>query len=263
MVGGLGALLENARLHEALEQRAEELARSNAELEQFAYVASHDLQEPLRMVTSYVQILAEDYQGKLDESADRFIGYAVDGANRMKGLIDDLLAFSRVDTQGMPFEATDCNAVLEQVVNDMEAAIEDAGASISQDPLPTVYADSIQIAQVFQNLISNALKFAGNDSPAVHVSARQNGGEWVMSVRDNGIGIAPRHYERIFKMFQRLHHRSEYEGSGIGLALCHKITQRHGGRIWVESEVDQGSTFHFSIPQSLPRTEPGAAIEES
>ena len=250
VVGGLGTLLDNARLYEELEYRAEELARSNAELEQFAYVASHDLQEPLRMVSSYVQILAEDYKGELDENADRFIGYAVDGANRMKGLIDGLLAFSRVGTQGEPFEATDCNLILEQVINGLEETIEDSGASLSQERLPTVNADPIQLSQVFQNLISNALKFSGEGSPNVHISAEQRPEDWVFSVQDNGIGIAERHYERIFKMFQRLHHRSEYEGSGIGLALCHKIVQRHGGQIWVKSKVGEGATFYFSIPKA-------------
>jgi signal transduction histidine kinase len=250
VVGGLGTLLDNARLYEELEYRAEELARSNAELEQFAYVASHDLQEPLRMVSSYVQILAEDYKGQLDENADRFIGYAVDGANRMKGLIDGLLAFSRVGTQGEPFEATDCNLILEQVINGLEETIEDSGASLSQERLPTVNADPIQLSQVFQNLISNALKFSGEGSPNVHISTEQRPEDWVFSVQDNGIGIAERHYERIFKMFQRLHHRSEYEGSGIGLALCHKIVQRHGGKIWVKSKVGEGATFYFSIPKA-------------
>ena len=250
VVGGLGTLLDNARLYEELEYRAEELARSNAELEQFAYVASHDLQEPLRMVSSYVQILAEDYKGELDENADRFIGYAVDGANRMKGLIDGLLALSRVGTQGEPFEATDCNLILEQVINGLEETIEDSGASLSQERLPTVNADPIQLSQVFQNLISNALKFSGEGSPNVHISAEQRPEDWVFSVQDNGIGIAERHYERIFKMFQRLHHRSEYEGSGIGLALCHKIVQRHGGQIWVKSKVGEGATFYFSIPKA-------------
>ena len=226
------------------------MARSNDDLEQFAYAASHDLQEPLRMVSSYVQILAEDYKGQLDESADRFIGYAVDGANRMKGLIDDLLAYSRVGTQGAPFESTDFNAILEQVIYDLEGTIEDSGASLSQDRLPTVDADPIQMSQVLQNLIGNALKFGGDGSPNVHISSEERPEEWVLSVRDDGIGIAPHHYERIFKMFQRLHHRSEYEGSGIGLALCHKIVQRHGGRIWVESELGKGSTFYFSIPKT-------------
>ena len=250
VVGGLGTLLDNARLYEELEYRAEELARSNAELEQFAYVASHDLQEPLRMVSSYVQILAEEYKGELDENADRFIGYAVDGANRMKGLIDGLLAFSRVGTQGEPFESTDCNLIIEQVINGLEETIEDSGASLSQERLPTVNADAIQLSQVFQNLISNALKFSGEGSPNVHISAEQRPEDWVFSVQDNGIGIAERHYERIFKMFQRLHHRSEYEGSGIGLALCHKIVQRHGGQIWVKSKVGEGATFYFSIPKA-------------
>ncbi len=248
VVGGLGTLLENARLHEVLEQRADELARSNAELEQFAYVASHDLQEPLRMVSSYVQILAEDYQGRLDDNADRFIGYVVEGAGRMKGLIDDLLLFSHVDTQGKPFEPTDCNVIVQQVINDLEPSIKDSGALVTQDTLPTVMADSTQLSQLFQNLISNGLKFAGGKPPRTRISAENRGNEWVFSVRDNGIGIAPRHYERIFRMFQRLHHRSEYTGSGISLAICYKIVQRHGGRIWVDSVLGNGSTFYFTIP---------------
>ena len=251
VVGGLGTLLDNARLYEELEYRAEELARSNAELEQFAYVASHDLQEPLRMVSSYVQILAEDYKGQLDENADRFIGYAVDGANRMKGLIDGLLAFSRVGTQGEPFEATDCDLILEQVINGLEETIEDSGASLSQERLPTVNADPIQLSQVFQNLISNALKFSGEGSPNVHISAEQRPEDWVFSVQDNGIGIAERHYERIFKMFQRLHHRSEYEGSGIGLALCHKIVQRHGERYGLSPRSVKAP--HSIFPSRRPR----------
>ena len=248
VVGGLGTLLENARLHEVVEQRADELARSNAELEQFAYVASHDLQEPLRMVSSYVEILAEEYQGQLDDNADRFIGYVVDGANRMKELIDDLLLFSQVDTQGKPFELTDCNVILQQVITNLEPAIQDSGTTVTQDTLPAVVADTTQLAQVFQNLVSNGLKFSGGNSPRVYISAENRTNEWVFSVKDNGIGIAPRYYERIFRMFQRLHHKSEYPGSGIGLALCHKIVRRHGGRIWVDSVLGAGSTFYFTIP---------------
>lgn len=241
---------------ESLKQQAKELTRSNQELEQFAYVASHDLQEPLRMVKSYVQFLASDYQGKLDEDADRYINYAVDGANRMKVLIDDLLAFSRVGTQGKPFEPTDCNDVMEQVIADLQAVIRDAQAKVSSDALPTVMADVTQLTQLLRNLISNGIKYCSSETPHVHVSAEQiQGAEedetepaWRFSVRDNGIGIAPNQYKRIFLMFQRLHHRSEYPGTGIGLAICQKIVERHGGRIWVESQPGNGSTFYFTIP---------------
>ena len=233
---------------ESLKQQAKELARSNTELGQFAYVASHDLQEPLRMVTNYVKILAEDYQGKLGEDADRYINYAVDGATRMKRLIDDLLAFSRVGTKGKPFEATDCNDILKGVIAHLEAAIEDSGAVITHGDLPTVMADATQLTQLLQNLVGNGIKYSGKRSPRVDISVENKGDEWIFSVRDNGIGIAPHHYERIFEMFQRLHHRSEYPGTGIGLALCHKIVDRHGGRIWVQSEIGKGSTFYFSIP---------------
>jgi signal transduction histidine kinase len=246
---------------EALRQQAKELTRSNKDLEQFAYVASHDLQEPLRMVTSYVQILAQDYEGRLDADANRFIGYAVDGANRMKVLIDDLLEFSRVGSQGKPFEPTHCGEVMEQVVSDLEGAIRESGGKVTWEGLPTVMADATQLAQLLRNLAGNGIKFRGEAPPHVHVSAEpvsdaatpsearnDTRQEWLFSVSDNGIGIAPRHYDRIFQMFQRLHHRSEYPGTGIGLAICQKIVERHGGRIWVESELGEGSTFYFTIP---------------
>jgi light-regulated signal transduction histidine kinase (bacteriophytochrome) len=246
---------------EALRQQAQELVRSNKELEQFAYVASHDLQEPLRMVTSYVQILAQDYEGRLDADADRYIGYAVDGADRMKVLIRDLLEFSRVGSQGKPFEPTHCGEVMEQVVSDLEGAIEESRGKVTWEALPTVMADATQLAQLLRNLVGNGIKFRGEASPHVHVSAeladcgaglseaeQSPRGEWLFSVRDNGIGIAPKYYERIFQMFERLHHRSEYPGTGIGLAICQKIVERHGGRIWVESELGEGSTFYFTIP---------------
>ena len=249
IIGGLGALVENARLYETLEQRADELTRSNAELEQFAYAASHDLQEPLRMVTSYVQILHDDYKGKLSEDADRFIGYAIEGATRMKALIDDLLAFSRVGTETESHTQSDCNQILEQALGDLDAAIVDTGAVITHEHLPTVNGNPTQLAQLFQNLISNGMKFHGENPPRVHVGVKSNTGEWVFSVRDNGIGIPSHQFDRIFLMFQRLHHRSEYPGTGIGLALCQKIVQRHGGRIWVESELDLGSTFYFTIKE--------------
>ena len=238
---------ERRRAEESLAKQAEELRRSNAELEQFAYVASHDLQEPLRMVSSYVKILSDDYAGRLDTDADRFIGYIVDGSTRMKGLIDDLLTFSRVGTQGWPFEATDCNVIIDRVISDQAESIGGCQGTVTHDLLPIVDGDATQLAQVLQNLVSNALKYTRDVPPRVHVSAKQQGDEWVFSVSDNGMGIAPHHYERIFQMFQRLHHRSEYPGSGIGLAICHKIVERHGGRIWVESEVGKGSTFHFTI----------------
>lgn len=225
----------------------EELQRSNAELEQFAYVASHDLQEPLRMVSSYVQILAEDYSGRLGKDADRFIGYVVDGATRMKGLINDLLMFSRVGTQGRSFEPTDCNAIVEQVLADQATTIEGCGGKVTYTELPTVTGDVTQLTQLLQNLVSNALKYRRDVPPQVHVNAANRDGVWAFSVSDNGIGIAPHHRDRIFQMFQRLHHRNEYPGSGIGLAVCQKIVERHGGRIWVESEVGKGSTFHFTI----------------
>ena len=230
--------------------RAEqELARSNAELEQFAYVASHDLQEPLRMVASYTQLLARRYGDKLDDDAREFIGFAVDGVTRMQALINDLLAFSRVGTRGGSFECTDANAVLERVLVNLGPAIEDAGAEVTSDPLPTVIADAGQLGQVLQNLVANAIKFRRpGDRPRVHVSAKRAGDEWLFSVADNGIGIAPEFADRIFVLFQRLHKRDEYPGTGIGLSICKKIVERHGGRIWLESKEGEGTTFLFTIP---------------
>ena len=246
--GGLGMLLENARLDELIQQHAEELARSNADLEQFAYVASHDLQEPLRMVTSYVQILEEDYDGQLDADAHRYIGYAVDGATRMRHLIEDLLEYSRVSSQKEPLEWTDCNDVVKGVLGDLNSVLEDSGALVTYEDLPTVRGDASKLGQLFQNLVSNGIKFSGDKPARVHISAENKSGEWVFSVRDQGIGIAPRHQKRIFQMFQQLHTRAEFPGTGIGLAVCYKIVQRHGGRIWVESEPGEGSTFYFTIP---------------
>ena len=227
----------------------DELLRSNAELEQFAYVASHDLQEPLRTVSGMVQLLQQRYQGKLDERADEYIGHAVDGSNRMQQLINDLLDFSRVERKGNPFKTTDMNHILQMALASLHVAIAESGAQITSDPLPTVMADAGQLTQVLQNLIGNAIKFRGEEPLKVHVGAEKIENGWQFAVRDNGIGIDPQYFERVFLIFQRLHTRSKYPGTGIGLALCKKIIERHGGRMWIQSEVKHGATFFFTIPE--------------
>jgi PAS domain S-box-containing protein len=243
---------ERVRAAEALAQQADELARSNADLEQFAYVASHDLQEPLRMVASYTQLLARRYRDQLDDDAQEFIGYAVDGVTRMQSLISDLLAYSRVGSRDGEVAPVDADALLGRILDrTLAAAIEESGATVTHDPLPTVTGDAVQLGQVLQNLVANALKFRGDEPPRVHVGAEREGDEWVISVRDNGIGISPEYAQRIFVIFQRLHSRGEYAGTGIGLAICKKIVERHGGRIWVESAPGQGSTFRFTLPADL------------
>lgn len=233
---------------QALEETVTELRRSNADLQQFAYVASHDLQEPLRMVASYTQLLAKRYKGKLDADADDFIGYAVEGANRMQRLINDLLAYSRVTTQGRVFEQVDCNQILDDVLSNLRMAVEESQAVVTHDALPAVTADDGQLGQLFQNLIGNAIKFRGEEPPRVHISAELRNNEWQFSVLDNGIGVDPQYAERIFVIFQRLHNREEYPGTGIGLALCKKIVERHGGRIWVKAPIGRGAIFYFTLP---------------
>lgn len=232
----------------ALALRTSDLERSNAELQQFAYVASHDLQEPLRMVTNFTQLLADRYSDKLDQNGREFIAYAVEGATRMQRLIVDLLALSRVGTRGTDFEMIQFDEALGLAVANLQFAIRESGAFVSHDELPTVMADSSRIVQLFQNLIGNAIKFKSDEPPRVHISACRNGNEWTFSVRDNGIGFKPKYGERIFSVFQRLHSREEYPGTGIGLAICRKIVERHHGRIWAESKPGSGSTFFFTTP---------------
>lgn len=242
-------ITDRRRVEEELSRRADELARSNAELERFAYVASHDLQEPLRIVASYTQLLSRRYQGQLDSDADEFIAYIVDGAVRMKQLINDLLAYSRLSTQAKEFEPVDCQAILSQALINLGMAIEESGAVVTHDPLPTILGDSFQIGQLFQNLIGNAIKFRSDLPPRIHLSSKEKENKRLFSVRDNGIGIEPEYNDRIFIIFQRLHGRGEYPGTGIGLAICRKIVERHGGTIWVESALGKGSTFYFTIPK--------------
>jgi light-regulated signal transduction histidine kinase (bacteriophytochrome) len=240
---------ERQRLINAQARYATMLRRSNEELQQFAYVASHDLQEPLRMVTSYLQILENRYSDHLDSDAHEFIGFAVDGAARMKALINDLLAYSRVDGGEKVFEEFDAQLALNKALDNLALKIEDSGALITYDAMPTIKADRMQIIQLFQNLIGNAVKFqrAGN-VPQVHIGVERKNDEWQFAVRDNGIGIGAFYLDRIFVIFQRLNKKDEYPGTGIGLAICKKVVERHGGRIWVESTVGEGTTFYFTIP---------------
>ncbi|WP_293121893.1 PAS domain S-box protein [Microcoleus sp. bin38.metabat.b11b12b14.051] len=233
---------------EQMLQLTEDLKRSNEELEQFAYVASHDLQEPLRAVTSYTQLLAQRYQANLDDRADKYINYIVDGATRMQQLINDLLAYSRLGTRGKEFEQAQCKAAIKQTLCNLQIAIAETKAVITYDEMPTVMADESQLVQLFQNLLANGIKFCRQDIPLIHITAGRQESEWLFSVSDNGIGIDPEYADRIFIIFQRLHSRREYSGTGIGLAMCKRIVERHGGRIWVESQEGKGATFYFTIP---------------
>jgi len=232
-----------------LAQKVKELARSNAELEQLAYVASHDLQEPLRMVSSYTQLLAKRYQGRLDSDADKFIAYAVDGANRMQRLIQDLLAYSRVGKVQKELLEISSEAALQNALKNLSQVISESGAVITHDPLPPLVIDEMHLTQLFQNLVGNAIKYHGPETPCIHIFSTKKDKELTLSVRDNGIGIAAQYFERIFVMFQRLHARDEFSGTGIGLAISKKIVERYGGRISVQSESGKGSTFSFSLPE--------------
>ncbi|MQF65078.1 PAS domain S-box protein [SAR202 cluster bacterium AC-409-J13_OGT_754m] len=259
----IGALLENARLTEAehersyellnanqiLEAQAADLARSNADLEQFAYVASHDLQEPLRVVSNYVQLLANKYQNQLDTDAHEFIQYALGASKQMYDLINDLLSYSQIGHADNPLEIINVESAILQAISNLEIAIENSGASITYGKIPKVSANYVQITQVIQNLLSNALKFQGADPPRIHIEVTSLENRWRFSFSDNGIGIEPRFHERIFMIFQRLHSRSQYAGTGVGLPICKKIIERHGGSIWVESIPDSGSVFHFTLPK--------------
>jgi light-regulated signal transduction histidine kinase (bacteriophytochrome) len=218
-------------------------------LEQFAYVASHDLQEPLRLVASFSQLLALHYKGKLDAEADKYIEYIVEAALRMQQLILDLLDYSRITTRGKEFAPVNCEDVLDEVILNLKVVIDENNAIISHDPLPTIMGDYSQLVQLFQNLLSNAIKFHGDENPKIHISAEMKGDKWVFQVKDNGIGIESQYHQRIFEVFERLHDRSEYSGTGIGLAISKHIVERHNGHIWVESELNKGSTFYFTIPK--------------
>jgi PAS domain S-box-containing protein len=242
-------ITDRKRAEDALRRTAEQLDRSNKDLEQFAYVASHDLQEPLRMVTGFLQLLSSRYRGQLDDKADQFIGYAVDGAQRMSTLIHDLLTFSRVNTRGGQLLPIDSQTAFDLALKNLHAAIDQSGAAITHDPLPTIRADKPQLAQLFQNLVGNALKYRDPTRPVqVHVSAHREDSHWLFGVADNGIGFEQQYEDKLFLIFQRLHSRSKYPGTGIGLAICKRIVERHGGRIWAKGEHDKGATFFFTIP---------------
>ncbi len=242
-------ITERKEAEKILKQNLEELSRSNKELEQFAYISSHDLQEPLRMIASYLQLLERKYKGKLDDKADKYINFSVDGATRMQNLIDDILDFSRITTRAKELKPTDLESVYNGVISNLEVSIKETKADIVHDHLPVVMADNTQIAQVFQNLISNAIKFRSEDQPKINITTKEEEDHWLFAVQDNGIGIDSKHSDRIFEVFKRLHKKRDYPGTGIGLAITKKIVERHGGYIWVKSEIDKGSIFYFTLPK--------------
>jgi PAS domain S-box-containing protein len=241
-------ITERKRREEELKKLSEELARSNTDLKDFAYVASHDLKKPLQSIEGFVKLLARRYKGKLDAKADEFVEYIVNGIQRMQELIKDLLEYSQVGAKEKKFKSADCSFLVDKAVSNLKAIIEESSAVVTHDRLPTIMADTSQMISLFQNLIDNAIKFRGEEAPRIHISAERKGDEWVFSIQDNGIGIDPKDSERIFGMFQRLHGSTDYPGTGIGLAICKKIVEQHGGRIWVESETGKGSTFYFTMP---------------
>ena len=244
-------ITERKRSEDRLRLLVSKLSAANRDLSEFAYVASHDMQEPLRMISSYLQLLSKRYSGHLDKDADEFIGYAVGGAIRLQKMVDDFLTFSRIGTRGRAFVETDVGVVLNLALTNLKIAIETSHAKITYANMPTVKADGGQLLQLFQNLIENAIKFRSDKPPAIHVSAERCEDEWVFSIKDNGIGIDPQYQNRLFVVFQRLHSVAKYPGTGIGLALCKRIVERLGGRIWVESELGKGSTFRFTIPDKI------------
>ncbi|MGH9659032.1 MAG: sensor histidine kinase, partial [Bryobacteraceae bacterium] len=252
-------ITERKRAEEDLKRTAAELGRSNADLQQFAYVASHDLKEPLRMVAGFTQLLARRYGDKFDSTGEEFLSFVTDGVARMQALIDDLLQYSRVGSRPKKFEPVDTAEVVQQALANLGKALEESDAEVSARALPQVTGDPVQLVQLFQNLIGNAVKFRAERKPAVKVAARRKGDEWVFLVRDNGIGFEAESYDRIFEIFQRLHGKAEYPGTGIGLAVCKKIVERHGGRIWVDSKPGEGSTFYFSLPAAAPEGARGQA----
>jgi PAS domain S-box-containing protein len=241
-------ITEHKRAEAIIAQQTRQLAQSNAELEQFASTVSHDLQEPLRMVRSFAELLAERYHGRLDSDGEEFLGYIVDGARRMQEMIRALLQYSRITTRGRPLAPTDVEAVLERVLHDLRPSLEEAEATVTRDPLPVIMADAVQLGQLLQNLISNAAKFRSGNAPRIHIGCEKRGHEWIFSVSDNGIGIDPDDSERIFRVFERGKVTAHYPGTGVGLAICKKTVERHGGRIWVESKPGEGATFHFALP---------------
>jgi two-component system, chemotaxis family, sensor kinase Cph1 len=251
--------LELERQNRKLRRVQDQLEESNERLEHFAYAASHDLQEPLRMVSSYLQLIENRYGDELDDDGEEFLGYAIDGSERMEEMINRLLEYSRVDTQGKPLEPVELDTVLAESLKDLELQITENDAAVESETLPRVEGDAKQLRQLFQNLISNGIDYSDDEQSQIDISAERNGEEWIISVRDNGIGIAPEDQDRIFEVFQRLHGREEQTGTGIGLALCQRIVERHGGEIWVDSELGEGTTFAFTLPAVTNRTDDYAA----